>query len=89
MEIPVDFLYYAGDGVKRFEGAEIFVTTAILPLVADFTTDKAPDDCNAVLPGYEELVETQNQSFIEKLISFFRMLYTAMRTVLAFLPEWK
>ncbi len=89
VEIPVDFLYYAGDGVKRFEGAEIFVTTAILPLMADFTTDKAPDDCNAVLPGYEELVETQNRSFIEKLISFFRMLYTAMRTVLAFLPEWK
>ena len=89
VEIPVDFLVYAGDGVKRFEGAEIFVTTAILPLIADFTTDKAPDDCNAVLPGYAELVEENEPSFFEKVISFFKMLYTAVRTIFVFLPAWK
>lgn len=89
VEIPVDFLYYAGDGIKRFEGVEVFVTTAILPLLADFTTDKGPADSNVVLPGYSEPVENKEQSFLEKIISFFKMLYTAMRTVLVFLPDWK
>ncbi len=89
VEIPVDFLVYAGDGVKRFEGIEIFVTTAILPLIADFTTDNGPDDHNAILPGYAELVENSELSFFEKIINFFKVLYTAMRTVLVFLPDWK
>lgn len=89
VEIPVDFLYYAGDGIKRFEGVEVFVTTALLPLLADFTTDKGPADSNVVLPGYSAPVENKEQSFLEKIISLFKMLYTAMRTVLVFLPAWK
>ena len=89
VEIPVDFLIYAGDGIKRFEGIEILITTAILPVMADFTTDRAPADSNVTLPGYEKLVEENNESFWEKVISFFKMIYAAVRTLLAFLPEWK
>lgn len=89
VEIPVDFLVYAGNGIKRFEGIEIFVTTALLPLIADFATDKAPDDHNAVLPGYAEIIEESEAGFFEKLLNFFKMIYTAIRTVLIFLPDWK
>ena len=89
VEIPVNFLIYAGDGIKRFEGIEILITTAILPIMADFTTDRAPADSNVTLPGYEKLVEENNESFWEKVISFFKMIYAAVRTLLAFLPEWK
>lgn len=89
VEVPVDFLVYAGDGVKRFEGIEILITTAILPVMADFTTDRAPGDSNVTLPGYEELVEDNELTFWEKVINFFKMIYATVRTLLAFLPEWK
>lgn len=87
VNVPVNLLAYAGDGIKRFEGAEIFVTTAILPLVAEFTTDDAPGDCNVTLPGYTELVEGE-KSFFEKIIDFFKMLLDAVRTLFAFVPSW-
>lgn len=89
VEIPVDFLIYAGDGMKRFEGIELLITTVVLPLMSDFTTDKGPADCNATLPGYAELVETKELTFFEKILNFFKMLYTAMRTVFVFLPDLK
>ena len=90
VEVYFDFLSYAGDGIKRFEGAEIFITTAILPLIADFTTDGAPADSNVTLPGYAELVEEEAELTVwEKIINFIKMLYTTARTLLAFLPEWK
>ncbi len=88
VSIPVDFLVYAGDGMKRFEGIEILVTTAILPLVADFTTDKGPADNNVTLPGYAELVEENETTFFEKLLNFLKMLYETVRTLFAFLPAW-
>lgn len=88
VKIPVDFLVYAGDGMKRFEGIEILITTAILPLVADFTTDQGPADSNVVLPGYDELVENNELTFFEKILNFFRMIYETVRTLFAFLPEW-
>ncbi|MBQ6601500.1 MAG: hypothetical protein IIX36_07625 [Clostridia bacterium] len=88
VNIPVDFLVYAGDGMKRFEGIEILITTAILPLVADFTTDQGPADSNVVLPGYDELVENNELTFFEKILNFFRMIYETVRTLFAFLPEW-
>ncbi len=89
VEIPVDFLVYAGDGVKRFEGIEILITTAILPVVADFTTDGAPADCDVTLPGYAELIEENDPTFWEELVNFFKMIYAAVRILLVFLPEWK
>ena len=89
VEIPVDFLYYAGDGIKRFEGIEIFVTTAIIPVLADFTVDQGPADCNVTLPGYAELVEEKEVSFLDKILNFFKMLYETVRTIFAFLPQWK
>lgn len=88
VNISVDFLYYAGDGIKRFEGVEIFITTAILPLVAEFTNDQGPADNDVVLPGYGELVESGELTFLEKLVNFFKKLYEAVRTLLAFLPAW-
>lgn len=86
VDVPVDFLVYAGDGVKRFEGIEILVTTAILPLVADFVADRAPCDCNVTLPGYAELVEENEETVWQKIINFFKMIYDTVRTLFAFLP---
>ncbi len=87
VKIPVDYLVYAGDGVKRFEGLEIFVTTALIPFLAAYGTDSGVTDNNVVLPGYDELVEPEKPltflSFIEK---FFETVIYLLRTVLALLP---
>lgn len=83
--VPVDFLVYAGDGIKRFEGIEILVTTAIVPLIVQFTTDSAPADNNVTLPGYAELQEEEKElTFWEKFVAFFRVLFDAIRTFFAF-----
>lgn len=87
VDVRINFTAYSGSAIKRFEGAEIFVTTAILPLVAEFTTDNAPGDCNVTLPGYAELVESE-PSFMERIINFFKMLFDTVRTIFAFVPSW-
>lgn len=87
IEIPVDFLLYAGDGIKRFEGIEILVTTVIIPVAVQYTDDVEPGDNNVTLPGYAELVEQEEEkSFWDKLVDFFKMLFDTARTIFAFLP---
>ena len=87
VEIPVDFLVYAGDGISRFRGIEVLMTTVLLPLVTEFANDDAPADKNAILPGYAELVEEEEElSFFEKIVAFFKMLIDTMKTVFTFLP---
>lgn len=87
VEIPVDFLIYAGDGVSRFEGIEVLMTTVLLPLVVEFANDDAPGDSNVTLPGYAELVEEPEElTFFEKVMNFFKMIFDAIRTAFTFLP---
>ena len=86
IDIPVDFLSYAGSSVKRFEGVEIFLTTALIPVITEFSVDKAPADNNVTLPGYAELQENTEVSFLEKIINFFKKIFDAFRTMVAFLP---
>lgn len=88
--IPVDFLVYAGDGISRAQGIEVLITTVVLPLVVEFTNDAAPGDSNVTLPGYAELVETEEElSFIQKVMEFFKKIYDFVRTVFTFLPIWE
>ncbi len=86
--VPVNYLIYAGDGMKRFEGIEILVTTALLPAIVEFTVDDAPADNNVTLPGYAQLVEEEELSFWDRLVEFFMSIFDAIRTVFAFLPFW-
>ncbi len=83
LDISIDFLAYAGSSVERFKGTELLLTTAILPLLVEFTTDTAPADCNTTLSGYNEMVENEEQSFFEQIINFFKMLFDAVRTFFA------
>ena len=87
VEIPVDFLIYAGNGMTRFEGIEVLMTTVLLPLVTEFANDDAPGDRNVTLPGYAELVEAEKElTFFEKLINFFKMIIDTVKTVFTFFP---
>lgn len=87
--VPVDYLIYAGDGMKRFEGIEILVATALLPAITEFTVDNAPGDNNVTLPGYAQLVEEEEElSFWDRIVEFFMNIFDAIRTVFAFLPFW-
>lgn len=87
VEIPVNFLIYAGDGMTRFEGIEVLMSTVLLPLLTEFANDDAPADRNVTLPGYAELVEEEKElTFFEKLINFFKMIIDTVKTVFTFLP---
>ncbi len=87
MKLSVDYLIYAGDGIKRFEGLEIFVTTALIPVLAAYGTDSGVADNDVVLPGYDKLVEdNQEQTFISIIFTFFEKIIYLIRTLIALLP---
>lgn len=89
VNVPVDFLKYAGDGITRAEGIEVLVTTVLLPLIVEFANDDAPGDCNVTLPGYAELIETEDEGILAKLMNFFKKIYEFVRTIFTFLPVWE
>lgn len=83
VDVSVDLLNYAGSELKRFEGAELLLTTALNPIITGFTVDGAPADRNVTLPGYSELVE-EEPTFWDKLISFFLKISEFFRSLIAF-----
>lgn len=96
INVPVDFLKYAGSGIKRMEGIEIYITTVLVPFLGEFTVDNAPADNNVTLPGYpeaandsdEELADPmgENKSIWEKISDFFDKIFGFVKTIFAFLP---
>lgn len=96
IKVPVDFLKYAGSGIKRMEGIEIYITTVLVPFLGEFTVDNDPADNNVTLPGYpeaaadsdEELADSKGESknFWARLTDFFNKIFDAVRTIFAFLP---
>ena len=85
--VPADLLALASDHIKRFDGIELVVSTAILPLILKVTIDEAPGDCNVTLPGYAELVEAPEaeKTFWEKVQDFFIKIFTAIMSIFAFM----
>ena len=99
INVPVDFLKYAGSGIKRMEGIEIYITTVLVPFLGEFTVDNAPADNNVTLPGYPEAADEgdvdeeivtdptgENKSFFEKLTDFFDKIFGFVKTLFAVLP---
>lgn len=98
VNIPVDFLKYAGSGIKRMEGIEFYITTVLVPFINEFTVDNAPSDLNVTLPGYpeaaaegaedEEIADSkgENLTIWEKISAFFDKIFATVRTIFAFLP---
>ncbi len=96
IKVPVDFFVYAGSGIKRMEGIEIYITTILVPFVGKFTADDAPADNNVTLPGYadanadddEEAADPmgENKSIWDKILDFFERIFGIVRTIFVFLP---
>ena len=94
VNIPVDFFLYAGDGIKRMEGIEIYIKFILVPLVREYAVDDAPADNNVTLPGYASAdapvdSEEESKSFFEKIKDFFDKIFEAIKTIFIFLPIGK
>ena len=87
VDVPADLINFAGDHIKRFEGIELVISTAILPLILKFTIDEAPGDLNVTLPGYAELIEgpEPEKTFFEKVKDFFNKIITIILSAFAFM----
>ena len=87
VDVPADLISFAGDHIKRFEGIELVISTAILPLILKVTVDEAPGDLNVTLPGYAELIEgpEPEKTFFEKIKDFFTKIITVILSVFAFM----
>ena len=87
VDVPVNLMAYAGDAIDRFEGIELVVSTAILPLILKVSVDDAPADCNVTLPGYSELIEAPEaeKTFWEKVQDFFIRFFEFVMSIFAFI----
>ena len=87
LELSTNLLTLAGDKIKRFEGIELVVSTAIIPLILKVTIDEAPGDCNVTLPGYAELIEAPEaeKTFWDKVQDFFIKIFAAIMSIFAFM----
>ncbi len=77
VEIPVAFVNYTGSGLSRLEGVDIFVSAVLNAVLLQFTTDEAPSDINARLPGFEMNIseEEKELTFWEKIVEFFKNIF--------------
>jgi predicted phosphodiesterase len=87
VDVPADLISYAGNTIDRFEGIELVISTAILPLILEVTVDDAPGDCNVTLPGYGDLIETEteNLTFWQKVEAFFIKVFSFFMSIFAFI----
>lgn len=87
VDVPANLMAYAGDAIDRFEGIELVVSTAILPLILKVSVDDAPADCNVTLPGYTELIEAPEaeKTFWEKVQDFFIRFFEFVMSLFAFI----
>ena len=87
VDVPENLISFAGDQLKRFEGIELVVSTAILPLILKVTVDEAPGDLNVTLPGYAQLIEgpEPEKTFFQKVQEFFIKIFTAIMSLFAFM----
>lgn len=87
VDVPVNLISYAGDAIDRFEGIELVVSTAILPLILKISVDDAPADCNVTLPGYSELIEAPEAELTvwEKIQAFFIKAFEFIMSLFAFI----
>ncbi len=83
VDVSFNLLNYAGSSLKRFEGAELLLTTALNPLITGFTVDGEPGDRNVTLPGYTSLVEPE-LTFLQKIINFFLKISDFFRSLVSF-----
>ncbi len=80
VDISAEIINAVGGSLDKFRGAELFVTSVAVPLLAKFGKDEAPADNNVTLPGYgnEESAESfldMIRAFFKKIFDFFHMLF--------------
>ena len=87
VDVPADLISYAGNTIDRFEGIELVISTAILPLILKITVDDAPGDCNVTLAGYGNLIESEaeNHTFWQKVEAFFIKIFSFFMSIFAFI----
>lgn len=76
LTVPANFLGYAGDGLSRAKGIDIFVSAIVNAVLLQFTTDENPNDNNVTLPGYEEpVINEEELSLWDKIVKFFTTIF--------------
>lgn len=84
-EVPVDFFKYAGSGVAKAQGIDIFVTAVASPILLMVTTDEGTPDNNVTLEGYgAEYEEPAELTLWDKIVKFFKDALAYLLRILGF-----
>ena len=84
-EVPVDFFKYAGSGLSKAQGIDIFMTAVAAPVLLEIVTDKDVADNNVALEGYgAEFDAPAELTFWEKLVKFFKDMFAYIARIFGF-----
>lgn len=86
VDVPVDFFKYAGSGVSKAQGIDIFMTAVATPILLEIVTDKDVADNNVTLEGYGDGYEKVEEelSFLDKIVKFFKDFFAYILRILGF-----
>ena len=84
-DVPVDFFKYAGSGLKKAEGIDLFIAGVLTPVLLEVTTDEGTPDNNVTLEGYGAAFEEEAElTFWEKLVKFFKDMFAYIARIFGF-----
>ena len=83
VDLPEGIVSTIGGALEKFKGNELLLTTALMPLLTQFSVDEAPADNNVTLPGYETAKEKVD--FLQMVIDFFKGIIDFFRSIFAML----
>lgn len=81
VKIPSQLLAFTGNAISNFENLEIIISTALIPTLANMSTDTAPADNGVTLAGYG--TRGENLSFFDRVKEFFKSIIDFFRSLLA------
>ncbi len=85
VSISEDILNSVGGALEKFKGNELLLSAAIMPILTEFSVDKAPADNNVSLPGYEADAsdDGNEESILDKIKAFFKKIFDFFHSILA------
>lgn len=85
VDVPVDFFKYAGSGISKAQGIDIFMTAVAAPILLEIVTDKDVADNNVTLDGYDAAYEEEEElTFWEKIVKFFKAVFAYIARIFGF-----
>lgn len=86
VEVPSWVMNFASSGMSKMQGVDMLMSGVVMPLMTEFTVDKAPGDNNVTLPGYGKTA-IESESLMDKIKGFFEEIANFFKSIIYYLQR--